>query len=206
MTTFLLIRHALCDPVGTAIAGWTPGVHLNERGRAQGERLAERLSRAPITAVYTSPLERARETAAPVAARLGLEVWVEEALGEIRFGAWTGRTLEELSTAPRWREFNAFRSGTRVPGGELMLEAQTRAVVALDRLRERHGGEMVALVSHGDILKAVIGYYAGIPIDLLERLAVDPASVSVLVVHDRGARLLRLNDTGEPILAEPIVG
>ena len=199
MTTFLLIRHAACDPVGQSIAGWEPGIHLNEQGRAQGERLAARLAGAPIAAVYTSPLERARETAAPIAARLGLEVEVDVGLGEVQFGEWTGRTLEELSAVPEWRRFNSFRSGTRVPGGELLLEVQARAVAVLDRLRMRHSGETVALVSHGDVLKAVLGYYAGIPIDLLERLEIDPASVSVVAVHDWGARLLRLNDTGEPV-------
>ena len=204
MTTFLLIRHAACDPVGASIAGWAPGIHLNEQGRAQGERLAARLAGPPVTAVYTSPLERARETAAPLAARLGLGVHIEEGLGEIRFGEWTGRTLEELSALPEWRRFNSFRSGTRVPGGELLLEVQTRAVAALDRLRARHPGEMIALISHGDVLKAVIGHYAGIPIDLLERLEIDPASVSVVAVHDWGARLLRLNDTGEPVGREVV--
>ena len=195
MTTFLLIRHATNDTVGKSIAGWSD-VSLNEEGRAQAERLAGRLAGARVAALYSSPLARARETAAPLARALGLEVQTSEALGEIRFGDWTGRTLDELDRDPRWRSFNTFRSATRVPGGELMLEAQTRFVAELERLRERHPRASVAVVSHGDLIKAAVAHYAGIHLDLFQRIEIGPASASIVEVDDHGPRILLLNDTG----------
>lgn len=196
MTTFLLIRHGLTDLVDRAISGWMPGVHLNETGRGQALGLAERLARAPIAAIYSSPLERARETAEPLAERLGLEIRLLDELGEIRFGEWTGRTLDELSGEPLWQRFNALRSLTRVPGGELMLETRTRVIEALARLRRAQANELIAVVSHGDVIRAAVTYYAGVPLDLFQRIEIGPASVSVVEVSEYGPRLLRLNDTG----------
>ena len=198
MTTLLLVRHALCDPVGKAVAGRAPGVLLNETGRAQAERLSERLAGLPIEALYSSPLERARETARPIAERLGLEVRLAPELLELDFGEWTGLTFEEVRASAAWQQFNSFRSCTRIPGGELMLEVQARAVAALERLRERHAGWVVA-VSHGDVIRAAIAHYVGIPLDLVQRLEVGPASVSALSFDAGGVRILRLNDTGEPL-------
>jgi len=196
VTTFLLVRHATCDPVGRSLAGRTSGVTLNDAGRAEAERLAERLAGVRVAAIYTSPLQRARETAAAVAARTGAPVRPHEPFGEIDFGEWTGRTFAELAPDPRWQRFNTFRSGTRVPGGELMLEAQARAVAAVHALAAAHAGETVVVVSHADVIKAVVAYFAGIPLDLTHRLEVSPASVSVLALDDEGARVLGLNDTG----------
>lgn len=197
MTTFLLIRHATNDLVGKVIAGWTPGVHLNDEGRRQAEHLGRWLGSAPIAAIYSSPLERTRETAAPLAERLGLEVHLNEALGEVRFGEWTGRTMEELAREPRWQRWNSFRTGARAPGGELMIEVQTRIVAALEEIRARHPDEVVAVFSHGDPIRSTIAYYASIPLDQFLRIEVSPASVSVITVHDWGPKILRLNDTGE---------
>jgi probable phosphomutase (TIGR03848 family) len=197
MTTFLLVRHAATDLVGRTIAGWMPGVHLNQEGRAQAERLAGRLTHVPIAAVYSSPLERARETAAPLATRLGLQVQIREGIGEIHFGEWTGRDFRGLAQVPKWRQFNLLRGSTRIPGGEFMLGVQARMVAELERLRERHPGDVVAVVSHGDVIKAAVGHYAGIPLDLLQRVEISPASVSVVAVNDYGPQILRINDTGE---------
>jgi probable phosphomutase (TIGR03848 family) len=197
MTTFLLIRHALTDYVDKAIAGWTPDVHLNDVGRAQAERLTERLAQAPIAALYSSPLERARETAAPLAERLGLEVRIREAFGEIRYGEWTGMPLTELAGDQRWLKFNSVRSLTRPPNGETMLEVQSRAIAALEELRDQHPRDMVAVVSHGDVIKAAVIHFAGIPIDFYYRFEISPASVSVVTIDDHAPRLLRINDTGE---------
>ncbi len=197
MTTFILIRHAATDLIGKTIAGRMPDVHLSATGRAQAERLAERLANAPIRAIYSSPLERARETVAPLAARLGLETKTSDAIGEVEFGDWTGRELRELADLAEWQRFNSFRSGTRAPNGELMLEVQARVVSELERLREWHPTEVVALVSHGDVIKALIAHYAGIPLDLFHRVEISPASVSVIALHDWGPQILRVNDTGE---------
>jgi probable phosphoglycerate mutase len=199
MTTFLLIRHALNDYIDKAIAGWTPDVHLNDAGRAQVERLAERLAQAPIAAIYSSPLERARETAAPLAKRLGLDVRMCEAFGEIGYGEWTGKSLSELARDGRWGQFNSVRSLTRAPGGETMLEAQTRVMAAIEVLCDQHPREMIAVFSHGDVIKAAIAYFLGIPLDFYYRFDIGPASVSVVTIDDHGPRLLRINDTGEPV-------
>jgi broad specificity phosphatase PhoE len=150
-----------------------------------------------IRAVYTSPLERAIETAEPIARRHGLELQQLQEIGEIHIGEWQGLTMQELDRRDDWRRFNTFRSGTRAPGGELMLETQTRMVRQLDLLRAKHPDETVALVSHGDPLRSALAYFLGIPLDLVLRVEVSPASLSIVQIHDWGARVLCLNDTGE---------
>jgi probable phosphomutase (TIGR03848 family) len=199
MTTFLLIRHALCDPVGKAIAGRAAGIHLNRVGKEQADRLAVRLEDVAISAVYSSPLERALETAAPFAARKTLPVQVTEGLNEIDFGDWTGRTLAELDRLPEWRAFNSFRSGTRIPGGETMMEVLARATAEVERLQAAHPAstDVVALVSHGDVLRGIVCHALGIAPDLLQRIELSPASVSVLVREGAGNRVLLLNSTGD---------
>jgi broad specificity phosphatase PhoE len=199
MTAFLLIRHALCDPIGNAIAGRASGVHLNPAGQDQADKLAVRLEKLPIRAVYSSPLERALETAGPFARRKGLSVQVAPGLNEIDFGDWTGRTLAELDQLPGWRAFNTFRSGTRIPGGETVTEVLTRAMREIERLRFAHPSptDIVALVSHGDVLRGVISHALGSPPDLFQRIEVSAASVSVLLVDTYGSRVLLLNSTGD---------
>jgi broad specificity phosphatase PhoE len=197
MTTFLFIRHALCDPVGHAIAGRAPGVHLNQAGRAQARALAKRLAYIPLTAVYSSPLERALETAESIALPHGLAVRTALGLNEIDFGVWTGRTLAELQGIPEWRQFNASRSNTRIPGGETMAEVLGRGLFELERVWSMHpdNREVVALVSHGDVLRAVLTRVMGSRIDLLDRVEVSPASVSVVTYGDLGQQVLLLNST-----------
>jgi len=198
VTTFLLVRHALCDPVGKAIAGRAPGVHLNGTGRRQATQLAARLAPLPIGAVYSSPLERAVQTAEPLAARLALPVNISPGLIEVDFGDWTGRTLEDLSDAPGWREFNTRRSTVRIPNGETMAEVTTRALAVLGEIDqgERPGTGIVALVSHGDVLRSLVTHVLGMPADLLPRLEIAPASVSVVTLEYGMPRLLLLNATG----------
>lgn len=193
MSVFVLIRHGHNDVIGKSITGRLPGVRLNEAGRQQAQRLPERLSEAGITHLYSSPLERARETAAPLAEHLGLELSICEEIHEVDFGRWSGETFEELDRRPRWRLFNAFRSGTRIPGGELMVEVQARMVAAVERLREEHPDAVVALVSHGDPIKTVIAHYAGFPIDHMTRFEISLASVSILRIEDWGPRILCVN-------------
>jgi len=197
MTTFLLIRHGDNDYLGRALAGWTPGVHLNARGREQAERLAERLSSSGAAAVYSSPLERARETAEPIARRLGVEVRISEALGEMRIGEWTGRTFEELRQDKRWRLFNAFRGGARIPGGETMLEVQHRMAAAIEEMRCAHPEGTVIAVSHADPIRAILCHYLGMPLDLIHRLEIGTASVSVIRLGDDWAQVTRVNASEE---------
>jgi probable phosphoglycerate mutase len=195
MTRFYLVRHASHDLLGRVLAGRMPGVHLNARGRREADWLRERFRSVAVDALITSPLERSLETAGPIAAALGLAPEIEPALGEMSFGEWTGRSFEELEEVPAWRAFNTCRSVTPVPGGETMLQTQVRAVAALERLRERHGDGSVVVVSHGDVLRAVVAHYLGLCIDLLRRFMIEPASITTLHVAPDGATLVRLNDS-----------
>ncbi len=194
MTRVLLIRHAHHDYLGRAIAGWLPGVSLSAQGRAEAAALAERLAGAPIAAIYSSPLERAMETAEPLAHRLGLQIETRRTLGELDFGDWTGRTMAELEADPDWHRFNAQRATTRPPGGELMLEVQTRAVAELERIRQLHPQATVAVVSHGDVIRAAVLYYTGMPMDLYARIEIHPPSVTLVELDESGPRVIRLND------------
>jgi probable phosphomutase (TIGR03848 family) len=197
VSTFLLIRHALCDPVGKAIAGRAPGVHLNPAGRVQATALATRLAGLPISAIYSSPLERAQETAEPIASRLDLEVESDPRLNEVDFGDWTGRTLAELDGTRGWIAFNTRRSTTRIPGGETMSEVLARALESLNQIRQRHraSGALIAVVSHADVLRSVLAHCVGIPLDHMQRIEISPASVSVLCLLQEAPRLLLLNST-----------
>lgn len=137
------------------------------------------------------------ETANPVGVALNRPVQISEAFGELRFGEWTGVDMDRLAGQPQWLRFNSFRSGTAIPGGELMLEVQARTVREVQRLCQRHPGDSVIVVSHGDVIRGVIAHYAGIHLDLFQRFEIAPASLSVLTVEENGARILLLNDTGE---------
>jgi probable phosphoglycerate mutase len=193
MTTFLLIRHGATDWVGRRIMGWSPGIHVSPSGRAEVEDLAESLSEVKLAAVYSSPLDRALDTATAVARRHGMEASPHEAFGEIRFGDWTGRELIELDREDHWRRWNTVRSLTRAPRGELTLEVQLRMYHALTELRDRHPEQNVAVVSHGDPIRAVIAHLAGVPVDLALRLRIDTASVSVVRLGDWGPEIMGVN-------------
>lgn len=199
MTSFLLIRHALCDPVGHSIAGRQPGIHLNEIGRRQAQRLAERLKGILLAGLYTSPLERASETARVIGNQQGLEPRVLEDLNEIDFGEWTGKTLAGLDPLPDWHRFNSSRTQSRIPGGETMEEVLNRALGALQRLRVEHpqASDLVAVVSHGDVLRALLAHALGMSLDLMQRLELSPASISVLELSDGDPRVLLMNSTGD---------
>jgi probable phosphoglycerate mutase len=176
----LLIRHGTNPKVGKGLTGWLPGVSLDENGRRQANQLAERLAPLAIAAIYSSPLERAVETASPLARRKGLEILTEPAFGEMNFGDWQGQDFPEIERDPRWRLFNAFRSGTRAPGGESMLETQARMTGALLALAPKHAGETVAVFSHGDAIKSAVAWMLGIPLDFHLRFEILPASVTTI--------------------------
>lgn len=197
MTKFLLIRHATNNTVGKVLAGRTQGIHLNEEGQQQARNLVQQLAHVPIEAIYSSPLERAVETALPLAQAIKLETIVNDDFLEINFGEWNGRSFEDLNKDPQFQLFNSFRSCTRIPGGELMLEAQARIVNGIATLRKKHPTETVAIFSHADLIKAAIAYYAGIHLDMFQRIEISPASVSIISIDDYTAKIHLLNHTGE---------
>jgi broad specificity phosphatase PhoE len=193
MTTFYLVRHGSNDFFSHTLVGRRPGVHLNEAGRREADDLATALAPEKIQQIFTSPLERCRETAAPMARKFGLEARVSEALIEVEFGEWTGRTFVELDALESWKQWNAFRSGGRAPGGETMLEVQSRMVGLIATLRREFSGQRIALVSHGDPLRAVLLYFLGTPLEFIRRIELSPASVTVLTVTDWDAQIQCLN-------------
>jgi probable phosphomutase (TIGR03848 family) len=194
VTTLFLVRHAAHDLVGKALCGRMPGVRLGEEGRVQAERLAARLSRETVAAVQASPLERARETAEPIARHLGLGVEVAEAVNEIDFGTWTGKPFDEVRDDPRWTLWNSARSVTRAPGGETMLEVQARTLAHMETLRARFADQSVVIVSHADVIKAALAYCLGLSLDGLHRFDIAPASLSTVVIGDWGAKVLSVNE------------
>lgn len=194
----LLIRHALNDWTGKRMPGWTPGIHLNEEGRAQAAALPRRLAAVRLDAIYSSPLERTLETAQPLAEAYGLNVIVRDRLGEVRCGDWTGRSVEELQQEELWTQIRVYPSGVRFPGGEAFWEAQARLVAELDAIRDAHPGQTVAVVSHADPIKLAVAHYIGLPLDLFQRLTISPASITALAFTRWGPRLLCLNHT-EPL-------
>lgn len=212
MTTLLLVRHGLTALTGPVLAGWTPEVHLDERGRAQVGRLAARLAEVPLAAVVSSPLDRCRETAdAILSLRPGSapvdKMEVDERFGEVRYGDWTGRPLKELAEEPLWRVVQSHPSAVRFPGeeGESLAEAQHRAITAIREWNARLGPDATYLVcSHGDIIKAVVADALGLHLDQFQRIHADPASLTVVRYTELRPFLVRLNDTGggtEGILA-----
>lgn len=201
MTRFFLIRHAANDVSGQAFAGRMAGVRLNDAGRRQADRLAERFAGARVAAVCSSPLERAMETAEPIATVLGLAPRTREEFLEMEFGDWTGRRFDALDGDAGFRRFNTLRSCSGAPGGELMLQVQARMVQGLESLRIEHAGQTVIVVGHGDPIRAALAHYLGMPLDLMLRLTVDVASVSVVEVDEASVRVLAINDTGRASFA-----
>lgn len=203
MATLLLIRHGTTAATGTRLGGRTEA-SLDERGRAQAEATSERLADLPVKAVYASPLPRALETAEPIAARHGREVRSWDGLLEVEYGRWTDRSLKQLARTKLWPVIQSRPSLVRFPDGETIRAAQLRAVEGVEELVARHRRDVVAAVSHGDIIKAVVSFYLGQPLDLFQRLHVGPASVTVLGLEPEGQpALLRFNDDG-PLTRERV--
>jgi broad specificity phosphatase PhoE len=193
MTKILLIRHATTDAVGHSLSGRLPGIHLNAVGIAQAERLADRLRAFNISEVYSSPMERAVETAKPIVERLSRRCIIEEAFVELDFGKWTNLSFQELEGDPQFKHFNTFRSNTRIPGGEMMLEAQARMIAGLEKLAAKHPDQTVAVISHSDLIKSAIAHFAGTHLDLMQRFEISPASLSIVAVYEDTAQILLLN-------------
>src|SRR5918994_7046295 len=195
MRLLLLLRHAVTEHTGARLSGWTPGLHLSEEGQRQAKELAGRLEPVPVDALYASPLERCQETARVVAGAKGLKLETLEDVGEVRYGAWTGRALKELGREPLWKVVQSSPSAARFPEGESLFEMQARAVLAIERLREAHPKQTVAVCSHADVIKALTCHYLGMHLDQFQRVVVSPASVTALAFGP-GPYLVRLNDTG----------
>jgi probable phosphoglycerate mutase len=206
MTVLVLVRHAVTSVTGAKLSGWAPGFHLTEQGRAQADRTAERLAGLPIRAIYSSPLERCRETAEPLARRLHVSIQVRRALGEVRFGAWSGRSLAQLRRTALWRQVQTAPSNVRFPDGESFLEVQERAVTELLRIADAHPADVVAVFSHADVIKLALAHFAGIHTDAFQRLVVDPASVSVVALHAGIPRVVTVNDGGDLARLVPASG
>jgi probable phosphomutase (TIGR03848 family) len=192
----LLLRHGITDTTGKRLYGRQPGIHLSEEGRLQAARAAERLAGLPVSALYSSPLERCLETAEAVAAACGLEVVPLPGVEEADAGRWTGRSFASISRTKQWRLLHQAPSAARLPGGESAAEVQFRVVAALEEVAARHPDQAVVVVSHGDPICLAMAHFAGLHLDLFHRLESAPGSVSAVSLDGRPPRLLRLNDTG----------
>lgn len=195
MPLLLLIRHGENDfTKKSRLAGHTPGVHLNEKGQQQAQALGEALKDAPIQALYASPLERAMETAAPIARARGLEIQVEAGLIETDIGKWQGRSLKSLQRVKHWKVVQHAPSRAQFPEGETFYGCQARIVAALDAISRKYKAQdIVACVFHSDPIKLAVAHYLGLPLDHFQRLGCDTGSVTALHVHEMGAYLLKLN-------------
>ncbi|MGH9154181.1 MAG: MSMEG_4193 family putative phosphomutase [Acidimicrobiales bacterium] len=197
-TVALFVRHGLTATTGKVLPGRARGLHLADDGRAQAQAVAERLAGVKkVVAVYSSPLERARETAAPIGARLGLKVVTERGLLECDFGEWTGAELKALFKRPEWAAVQRYPSGFRFPAGESFREMSTRVTGTVARLRARHPGETIVLVSHADPIKAAVADATGTPLDLFQRIVISPCSVSAVAYADTGPIVLTVNSVGD---------
>lgn len=196
-TTILLVRHGVTSSTGKVLPGRAKGLHLSETGIAQAETAATRiadLSKQP-TALYVSPLERTRETAAPIARALGLKAQIHRGLIECDFGDWTGAQLSALQKKPEWRTVQTAPSAFRFPNGESFTDMQRRIWDALCEIAERHRGETVVAVSHADPIKAAVTYAQGVPLDLFQRTVISTCSVSALMLGTGSPVVLSVNNT-----------
>jgi probable phosphomutase (TIGR03848 family) len=207
VTTVLLVRHGLTATTGQLLTGWTPGVGLDERGRAQAKALGERLAPVPLDAIVTSPLERCQQTVGEIVTARAVRAGqarpagpvIEDRVGECKYGDWTGRPLKELEKEPLWPVIQAHPSAVTFPGaaGESMLDMQHRAVSAIREWNARLGKDATYLVcSHGDVIKAIVADSLGLHLDHCQRIVADPCSLTVIRYTPLRPFLLRLNDTG----------
>lgn len=193
MTVFYLVRHGVTSHTGHRLSGWLPDIHLTDAGRRQAEVTAESLSKAPFRAVYASPLARCAETARIIAARHRLRVRTREDLGEVEYGSWTNRSLKVVARTRLWSDVQRWPAGARFPEGESFGEVQSRAVAAIEELRNKHRKDQVCVVSHGDVIRLLAAHYMGIHLDLFQRIVVSPGSITVLSVNDSGPGMFALN-------------
>jgi probable phosphomutase (TIGR03848 family) len=196
-TLVLFVRHGRTATTGTVLPGRAAGLHLADSGRAEADAVAARLDALKrIDAIYSSPLERARETAAPIAAARGLKVSTDKGLLECDFGRWTGAALKELARGPEWGRVQRYPSGFRFPEGESFREMATRVTGAAAKLRTSHPGQVVVAVSHADPIKAAVADALGLHLDLFQRIVISTCSVTAIAYGDDGPVVLTVNDSG----------
>jgi probable phosphomutase (TIGR03848 family) len=196
-TLVLLVRHGQTPTTGKLLPGRAPGLHLAEAGQQQARTAGERIAAlSRVDAIYASPLERARETAAPIAAARNMKVQIDKGLLECDFGQWTGAELKNLMKLPEWQTVQRSPSTFRFPGGESFTEMQTRIVSALDRIRAKHEGGVVVCVSHADPIKAAVAHAMGTHLDLFQRIVISTCSVSAVAYSVGGPIVLTVNSTG----------
>ena len=199
-TTILLVRHGNTPTTGKVLPGRAKGLSLSDTGRNQAKTAAERIAAlARVDAIYCSPLERARETAAPIAAQRGLKAKIDRGLLECEFGDWTGAQLSKLSKLPEWSTVQRAPSTFRFPNGESFTEMQVRMVSTLDRLRSAHPGGTIVCVSHADPIKAAVAHAVGTHLDLFQRIVISTCSISALAWSPHGPAVLAVNTTAGPI-------
>jgi probable phosphoglycerate mutase len=196
----LLVRHGQTPTTGNTLPGRAPGLHLSDEGRAQAQLAADRIGALKkVAAVYASPLERARETAAPIAKARGLRVRTARGLLECDFGSWTGGDLAKLRKQPEWQTVQRYPSGFRFPGGESFAEMQQRIGTALLELVGRHPGETIVAVSHADPIKAAVADALGTHLDLFQRIVISTCSITAILFSATGPVVLAVNSTGDDL-------
>ncbi len=200
VTLVLLVRHGKTPTTGTTLPGRAKGLHLSDDGRAQAEAAAARIAPlAKVAAVYASPLERTRETAAPIGRATGHRVQIDRGLLECDFGEWTGESLKKLNKLPEWSTVQRYPSGFRFPGGESFTEMQARMTTTLAKLADRHRGETIVAVSHADPIKAAVAHALGTHLDLFQRIVISPCSISAICYTAGGPVVLATNSTGDDL-------
>ena len=183
----LLIRHAVTAETGLTLSGRLPGIPLSADGVVMAEELATELTAEPVRALYSSPILRCRQTAKPLGRTWGLTAGTVGSLTEADYGAWSGRKLSALYRLKAWQRLMGAASRFRFPEGETLEEVQRRSVSSVEELADEHGGVSVAVVSHADVIRVLIAHYLGMPLDLIHRLSVAPASLSIIELHESGA-------------------
>lgn len=197
MTTVVLVRHGLTKMTGPVLAGWTPGLHLDERGQKQAAAVAERLRPVPFAAIVSSPLDRCLDTAAAIGEGREQLVEVDDRLGECRYGDWTGKPLKDLAKDPMWKVVQQHASAAVFPGGEALRDTQHRAVAAIRDWNDKLGKDATWLAcSHGDVIKAVVADALGLHLDQFQRIVIDPCSVTIISYTETRPFVVRVNDTG----------
>lgn len=201
-TLVLLVRHGQTPTTGASLPGRAPGLHLAEHGVGQAQAVAARIGALTnVAAVYASPLERTRETAAPIAEAVGVRTKVDKGLLECDFGAWTGAKLGDLRKKKEWDTVQRYPSGFRFPDGESFPEMQTRMVSTLERLGAAHRGRAIVAVSHADPIKAAVAHSLGTHLDLFQRIVISPCSVTAILQTPGGPVVLAVNSTGDDLKA-----
>jgi probable phosphomutase (TIGR03848 family) len=199
-TLVLFVRHGQTPTTGSTLPGRAAGLHLADTGRAQAQAAAARIGLLKkVDAIYASPLERTRETAAPIAKARKVAMRVDRGLLECEFGDWTGRKLNDLRKLPEWNAVQRHPSGFRFPGGESFTEMQTRIVTTIDKLVARHAGGTVVAVSHADPIKAAVAHAMGVHLDLFQRVVISPCSITAVMYIPSGIVVLAVNSTGDDL-------